>query len=199
MIERYRITLGIPLLISFLIVSACSQPEVREPAKQVRAAPYSIATTGDSEVAVNRASTYSWAPATRATRGQAYLGGAPADQYLETALGHTLAAKGYRYSGTADEYGLLVAYRVVLGDKTDSIQPGSQYGINPGLTAATPDGDHYAKGALVITVLDNKTGRTAWRSALQGFADLDIPAHVRQQRINAIVASMLAGFPSRTH
>jgi hypothetical protein len=42
-----------------------------------------------------------------------------------------------------------------------------------------------------------KTGRTAWRGALQGFADLRISKEDRQERFNDMVMFMLARFPAR--
>jgi hypothetical protein len=42
-----------------------------------------------------------------------------------------------------------------------------------------------------------KTGRTAWRGALQGFADLRISKEDRQERFDDMVMFMLARFPAR--
>ena len=91
----------------------------------------------------------------------------------------------------------MVDYRVALGNPLEDERLSRRHGVQPGLQAGTPDASRYEKGTLVVNVVDNSHGRTVWSSALQGFADLDIPAHVRQQRINEIVARMLAGFPDR--
>lgn len=198
MTKRYCIILNIPLLIAFVILSGCSQTDVKQDlANQVRAVPYSIATSGDPDVDLHRASTYTWMPGMHEIHGTPSLRGVSVRNLLEAAINNAMTAKGYRFIPDAATNGLLVGYQVMLGDSTGDDRAEQRLGVNPGLTMTSPDATRYAQGTLVITVVDNQTGRTAWRSALQGFADLDIPANVRRQRINAIVTRMLAAFPAR--
>ncbi len=182
-----------PACIAFILVTGCSQHGTRsDVARPSQAAPYAIVSSGIPETGIPSASTYSWAPDMRAGNALPILGGVPVNGYVETAIGKTLAAKGYRFTGAGNAQGLSVAYHVALGD---SWQAGGRYGMHPGLAMTPSDMQHYEKGTLVIVVFDSTAGRQAWRSALQGFADLDIPADVRQQRINDIIGRMFEGFP----
>ena len=65
------------------------------------------------------------------------------------------------------------------------------------LNFLSPEPDKFEKGTLVIDVVERKTGLSAWRSSLQGFAYLDIDQAERRQRIHSIVQRMLSGLPAR--
>ncbi len=189
---RYSLT-----VVMFNLV-ACSQPTVKQDtAPQVRTAPYTIATSGDPSIDLRHAATYSWQPDMHAIHGTPTLRGVPVRNLLEAAINNALAAKGYRFVPVAAADGLLVGYRVILGDTASDERVVQELGLDPGMRTTSPDATRYTRGTLVISVIDKRTGRTAWRSSLQGFADLDIPASLRQQRIYNIVANMLAGLPAR--
>ena len=69
--------------------------------------------------------------------------------------------------------------------------------MQPGLNLNSPDPARYQKGTLVIEVTEKSTGRTAWRSALQGFAVRELGDTERRQRIGLMVDRMLAGMPGK--
>lgn len=197
MTRNFSVCLYVSLVV---ILSGCGQANIKQdPATGMRTVPYSIATSADLGADVIKASTYTWLPGMHTVHETPSLSGVPVRHYLESAINNAIAAKGYRFSSMAAADTLLVGYRVILGETTDATQPARDMGVSPGLVSASPDTERFERGTLVILIVDNLTRRTLWRSALQGFADMDIPADVRQRRINEIVASMLAGFPARTH
>ncbi len=200
MIDRYNIISTILLSLSCLILSGCSQHyAVRNDGKQARAAPYTIVSSGKSSVNVALATTYTFVSDRHESHGVPTLGGIPIKVYIDTGVDRAMTAKGYRFVRIADEHSLLVRYQLALGDAQAGEQLGKRVGMQPGLPAGMPGVNHFEKGTLVITVTDNRSGRTALRSALEGFADLNIPARVRQQRINDIVKRMLSGLPLQGH
>jgi hypothetical protein len=86
---------------------------------------------------------------------------------------------------------------VVQNDALSDQEINDRYGIQPSLSLPAPDAGRYEKGTLVIDIIDAKTGRTAWRSALQGYADLKISREERQDRLDDMIMFMLARFPAR--
>jgi hypothetical protein len=116
---------------------------------------------------------------------------------LEKAISNALQKKGYEYTWRAGLADLRVGYLVVMNGVLTGKEINDRFGIQPGLNLQAPDTVRYEKGTLVIDILDMKTGRTAWRGALQGFADLRISKEDRQERFDDMVMFMLARFPAR--
>jgi hypothetical protein len=198
LIARNNITSIILCALFFIVLSGCSQHYVAgNDGKQARAAPYAILSSGSPGASVASASTFALMTDRHEAHGESTLGGIPVNVFLDSAINTVMSEKGYRSSRVVYEHSLLVDYQLALGNPRDAEQLGNRYGMQPGLKTADLDAQRYKKGALVITVTDNRTGQVALRSVLEGFADLDIPAEVRQQRFNDIVARMLSKIPSR--
>jgi len=85
----------------------------------------------------------------------------------------------------------------VLNDARADQALAEQYGLKASVNLASPDPTRYEKGTLVIDVIERSSGLSAWRSALQGFASLDISESERRTRIHELVQRMLAGMPAR--
>lgn len=118
---------------------------------------------------------------------------------MQPPISETLQAKGYRYSAVPGEGDRILSYHVALAaapatrESTDTNDVQLQSGQN----MSSPDPARYEKGTPVIKVSDGSTGRTAWRSALQGFVVRDPGATERRQRVGLMVDSMLAGMPAK--
>ncbi len=160
-----------------------------------RPLPFAIVTSGAADFSADIESSYYVEPVAGAARGAPVLGGIPAGVFIETAIDRVMTDKGYRPGAAAGSGGLAVAYHVVLGETAAGSPVDAGYGMRPGLAVEHPGQQHFEKGTLVLIVTDRASGRPAWRSALEGFARLDIPEPVRQQRINEIVARMLERVP----
>lgn len=200
MIARNNIASITLFSLSLLIFSGCSQHYVAgNDSRQARAVPYTIVSSGNPNVDIASSTHYSFIPNMHETHGMLTLGGVPVKVFLEGAVNDAMNAKGYPFSRVTDKRSLLVGYQLALGKAGLGDQLSGQYGLQPGLTSTGLDAQHYEKGTLIITVTENRSGRIVLRSALQGFADLSIPAGVRQQRINDIVLRMLSGLPSRAN
>ena len=66
----------------------------------------------------------------------------------------------------------------------------------PGLTRGNELDPRYEKGSLLLAVLDNEQKATYWRSAVQGFIDLEKDkSDNSQNRMQKILGMMLGGFP----
>ena len=69
------------------------------------------------------------------------------------------------------------------------------FGINPGLPSQGPKGPSYEKGTVIIDVSDVDAHKSLWRSAMQGYVNLDLPASERKERIKRVVSMMFNSFP----
>jgi len=186
----------LPALLAGMLGCASQQQAAKQPAR-LHAMPFSVVATGDSRADAASASTFSWTAAPAALINVPETGGVPVNTLLEEAIATALQHKGYRYSGAAGQGDLVVSYAITLNDAAAEQQLAEKYGLQSDLNYQSPDPDKFEKGTLVIDVIERRSGLTAWRSSLQGFAYLQISAEERRQRIQAMVQRMLAGMPAR--
>ena len=186
----------LPLLLAGLYACTHQQPVADEPAR-LHALPFNVVATGDSRADAAAASTFSWATGIEPVTGGLQTGDVSVNTLLEEAIANTLQKKGYRYAAATGQGDLLVSYAVALNDATADKQLAEKYGMQADLNFLSPEPDKFEKGTLVIDVVERKTGLSAWRSSLQGFAYLDIDQAERRQRIHSIVQRMLSGLPAR--
>ena len=189
-------------LLAFLVIVSllpgCSQPQpVMDRTVRVKPMPFTAVSTMDSTADVSSAVTFTWAPRMQEIHGDAHVDEVADKEMLENAIGNALRKKGYEYTWRAGLADLRVGYLVVMNGVLSNKEINDRYGVQPGLNLQAPDTVRYEKGTLVIDIIDVKTGRTAWRGALQGFADLEITKEVRQERLNDMVVFMLTRFPAR--
>jgi hypothetical protein len=185
-------------MILALLLSGCGQQNAAM-TKTIRAQPmpFTIVSTKDTITDVSSAATFTWARGMREIHSDPHQDKAPDKEALENAIINTLRQKGYEYTWRASLGDLHVGYTVVMNDALSDQEINDRYGIQPSLSLPAPDAARYEKGTLVIDIIDAKTGRTAWRSALQGYADLKMSREERQDRLNDMVMFMLARFPAR--
>ena len=181
-----------------LLLPGCSQ---QQPAMsreiRVQPMPFTAVSTMDPEADVSSATSFTWASRMKEIVADPHEGDAPDNETLERAISNALQKKGYEYTWRAGLADLRVGYLVVMNGAMSGKEINDRFGIQPGLNLQAPDNVRYEKGTLVIDIIDTKTGRTIWRGALQGFADLRITKEQRQERLDDMVIFMLARFPAR--
>jgi hypothetical protein len=194
--SQYRPCLAFLALV--LLLSGCSQqkPAVNRDIR-VRAMPFTAVSTMDPLADVSSAVSFTWAPRMREIHSNPHEVQVLDQESLEKAITNALQKKGYEYTWRGGLADLRVGYLVVMNGVMSGKEINDRFGIQPGLDLQAPDNVRYEKGTLVIDIVDMKTGRTAWRGALQGFADLRISKEDRQQRFDDMVMFMLARFPAR--
>jgi hypothetical protein len=187
------------ILALMLLISGCSQqkPAVNRDIR-VRAMPFTAVSTMDPMADVSSAASFTWASRMREIHSNPHEAEVFDQESLENAISNALQKKGYKYTWRAGLADLRVGYLVVMNGVMTGKEINDRFGIQPGLNLQAPDTVRYEKGTLVIDIVDIKTGRTAWRGALQGFADLRISKEDRQERFDDMVMFMLARFPART-
>lgn len=183
-----------------LMLSACAGDAAKQagvPAR-LQPTPFSVVSTGDSSVNISTASSWAWLPGKQLVSADPRMQDSNVNSLLEAAIATVMQEKGYAKSGLQGGGDLLVGYLVTLNDPDTQKQIGEDYGVQPSLNMSSPDTTRYEKGTLVIDVVDRATGRTAWRSALQGFASFELNESERAKRINSMVARMLSGLPRKS-
>ncbi|HYQ73135.1 MAG TPA: DUF4136 domain-containing protein [Gammaproteobacteria bacterium] len=182
-----------------LLVFGCSQQRPAPEQGSVKALPFSVVATGDSGVDLRHAATFAWAAGMTSDQSAQSPEDQRIDKLLQEAISAVLEGKGYRYSAVPGESDLIVSYQVAMDEPGAAHEPPQAYGdmLQPSLHLVSPDPGRYEKGTLSIEVIDRLTGRSAWRSALQGFANLELSDTERRQRIGLMVDRMLAGVPAK--
>jgi len=196
--SQYRTCFALLALV--LLISGCSQHQQKPAVNRdirVRAMPFTAVSTMDPMSDVSSAVSFTWAPRMREIHRNPHEAEVLDQESLENAISNALQKKGYEYTWRAGLADLRVGYLVVMNGVLSGKEINDRFGIQPGLDLQAPDTVRYEKGTLVIDIVDMKTGRTAWRGALQGFADLRISKEDRQERFDDMVMFMLARFPAR--
>jgi hypothetical protein len=194
-----QVTLAALLATAMLAISGCSQQPPAPAQGSIQPLPFSVVATGDSGADIQSASTFAWARSLQQTSHDQSPENVSIDMLLQEAIIDTLQGKGYRYSAVPGEADLIITYRVAL-DTPGGIQQQAEMNtgqLQPSLNLTSPDPGKYEKGTLDIEVTERSTGLTAWRSALQGFANLELSDAERRKRIGLMVDRMLAGVPAK--
>lgn len=195
--QRTPVLFFLPIMVILLLAGCARQPPVMTGATHARPMPFTVVSTLDSTADVSSAASFGWAPRMREILSDPHKGDMPEKEAIEKAITSALTSKGYEYTWRSRQADLQVGYVVILDGALSDKELNSRYGIQPSLNLQAPDNVRYEKGTLVIDITDRKTGRSVWRGALQGFADLHLSKEDRQDRLNDMVRFMLARFPAR--
>jgi hypothetical protein len=196
---RFHAMLAALLAAGLLVVSGCSQQPPVAAQGGIQPLPFSVVATGDSAADIRDASTFAWARNLQQNGHDQSPGNMPLDTLLQEAIVTTLQGKGYRYSAEPEEGDLIIMYHIALdapgADREQTVTHTAE--LQPSLNISSPDPGKYEKGILIIELTERATGLIAWRSALQGFANLELSDTERRQRIGLMVDRMLAGVPAK--
>lgn len=136
---------------------------------------------------------FSWSRTMQFLSDDPRLDGEALDAMLRESIEDALTARGYRIVDGATSYsvGFVAALEGALSDADID----RHFGINPGLPSQGPKGPSYEKGTVIIDVSDVDAHKSLWRSAMQGYVNLDLPASERKERIKRVVSMMFNSFP----
>ena len=181
-----------------LVMFGCAQQQTSsEQATKVQATPFSVVATGDSNFNASQAQTFSWSSSMQELTGVPRLNEVALRDMLKASISDNLNARGYRYQGEQGPGDLVVGYSVSLNNSSMNSDAARRSGVIPSLNFSTPDPEKYEKGTIVIEVIQSTNGIVAWRSALQGFAIIDMDDADRRKRLDGMVQRMLSGLPAK--
>lgn len=117
-------------------------------------------------------------------------------QYIRNEIIRYLITKGYVYQADPIQADVVIGFLFALEDDLADQKIQDKFGLLPGVSASGITDKRYAKGSLLLTVLDNKLDQIYWRSAMQGFVDFE--KDKRDDRIDnmqTVLGMMMGGFP----
>jgi hypothetical protein len=116
--------------------------------------------------------------------------------YIRQQLIQYLATKGYVYQADPAQADVILGFLFALeSDVADELIQ-QRFGLLPGLNVDGMDNPRYEKGSLLIAVMSNDLKRTYWRSAVQGFVDLEKGLNNPSDGgMQSILTMMLGRFP----
>lgn len=193
--NKIAVTAG--LLISLVALAGCSSSveaplqQVAEPKKAQRMRVVSSAKAADVLPAF---STFTW------NEEYNYVLSAANDNqeeqvkaYIRSELLTYLKSKGYQYQPDPVQADVVIGFLFALDDAIAGKTVQEKFGLLPGLDKSRRG---YGKGTLLLEVLDAELKKVYWRSALQGFVDLEKDRQdINGVRMQNILEIMLGGFP----
>jgi hypothetical protein len=135
---------------------------------------------------------FSWSEGTSHFFKDPRLNNEELDNMLRESMALEMVSRGYRLVSSG-QYS--ISYVAALEGSLSDEEISRRFGLNPGLPSQQT-GQTYEKGTVVVDISDPTTKKSLWRSAMQGYVELDLPESVRQERVKRIVAMMFSGFPS---
>ena len=116
--------------------------------------------------------------------------------YIRDQLRTYLLSKGYHYQSDPIRADVVIGFLFALEDDIADITIQEKFGILPGLHKNSVTMARYEKGTFLLSVLDTQLKVVYWRSAMQGFVDLDKDRSDPQgMHMQMILQSMMGGFP----
>ncbi|WP_025563732.1 DUF4136 domain-containing protein [Psychromonas sp. SP041] len=116
--------------------------------------------------------------------------------YIRDQIKAYLSTKGYEYKADPKQANVVVGFLFALEDAIADRTVQERFGLLPGLRRAKASDPRYEKGSLLLTVLDNQQKTIYWRSAVQGFVDLEKDrVESGSTRMKGILNMMLRDFP----
>jgi hypothetical protein len=116
--------------------------------------------------------------------------------YIRGQLIQYLATKGYVYQADPEKADVVLGFLFALeGDVADELIQ-QRFGLLPGLNVDGVNDPRYEKGSLLLAVMSIDLNVYYWRSAVQGFVDLEKGINnPSDQRMQGILSMMLGRFP----
>ena len=116
--------------------------------------------------------------------------------YIRNQITTYLSSKGYQYRADPKQADIVVGFLFALEDDIADQTIQQRFGLLPGLTRSNINDPRYEKGSLLLAALDNQEKTVYWRSAVQGFVDLEQDRmESGSVRMQYILSMMLGGFP----
>lgn len=121
---------------------------------------------------------------------------ADVENYIKNEITDYLKTKGYVYQSDPRQADVVIGFLFALENDAADAAIQEKFGLLPGLNKEAMEGTRYAKGSFLLAVLDGNINQVYWRSAMQGFVDLEKDKNdPKSDRMQAILQLMMGGFP----
>jgi len=120
--------------------------------------------------------------------------------YIRDQIKAYLSTKGYQYRADPKQATVVIGFLFALEDAIADKTIQQRFGLLPGLKRSNVNDPRYEKGTLLLAVLDNQERTIYWRSAVQGFVDLEQDKiESGSSKMQGILNMMLGEFPEAGH
>lgn len=116
--------------------------------------------------------------------------------YIKEEIITYLRSKGYVYQSDPIQADVVIGFLFALEDDAADQLIQEKFGLLPGLNKDVMKGTRYSKGSFLLALLDTDLKQVYWRSAMQGFVDLEKDKNDPEtDRMQAILRMMMGDFP----
>ncbi|MFT5758597.1 MAG: hypothetical protein ACI9LM_003343 [Alteromonadaceae bacterium] len=117
-------------------------------------------------------------------------------QYIRNEIIRYLKTKGYVYQPDATQADVVIGFLFALEDDLADQKIQDKFGLLPGINSSGITDKRYAKGSLLLAVLDAKLEQIYWRSAMQGFVDFEKDKQDENtDKMQTVLSMMIGDFP----
>lgn len=184
------------LVVSFLFLTGCvsapSEDQVEAKAKRI-----TVVSSGKPSDVLPAFTTFSWnAEYTKVLSATDSKTELEVKLYIKDQLIKYLKTKGYVYQADPVQADVVVGFLFALENDVADSKIQALFGLVPGVTTLGVNSNRYEKGTFLLTVLDNKVQHVYWRSAMQGFVDMEqSKEEQRLGQFQSVLATMMGQFP----
>lgn len=180
-----------------LFLPACVSVEKPDKSKasatDIRAiTPLSVTSQGFK---LNKSDPISWLPEAIKFYSDSRINKTGLKDMIEIAISREINNKGLTLRQNTSNVKYLLAYTAAMESSLDDRTILLRYGLLPGDDLTMPASQSYNKGTLIIYLVDARTKRPVWKSALQAEVDFEADNFTRSQRVQLAVKKMLSTLP----
>ncbi len=196
-----KIALTVSLFISLIALAACSssspESQIEQAKVQRKVERMTVVSSGKPADVLPAFTTFTWneqynrvLSAVNNDNENAIKG------YIRDELITYLETKGYRYQPDPMQADVVIGFLFALEDDIADKTIQDKFGLVPGLNKSIVTDPRYEKGTFLLAVLDAELKEVYWRSAMQGFIDLEKDKNdPSTHRMQAILQLMMGSFP----
>lgn len=196
-----RIILSFNLFVALMVLSACtsspSQEQLQQAEAQRAAQRMTMVSSGKPVDVLPAFTSFAWSEQYNRVLSAVNSDNQQAIKYyIRNELITYLQSKGYQYQPDPMQADVVIGFLFALEDDIADKTIQEKFGLVPGLKNHTQSVPRYKKGTFLLAVLDADLKKVYWRSAMQGFVDLEKDKNdPNTDKMQKILQLMMGEFP----
>ena len=184
------------IFLSFIFLGGCTSEPLTDNA-EAKTQLLTVVSSGDPVKVLPAFTSFSWSEdyskVLSATNSQSEL---EIKMHIKEQIKKYLATKGYQYQADPIQADVVVGFLFALDNDIADADIQSKFGLLPGVSMQGVDNSRYEKGTFLLAILDNRLQTFYWRSAMQGFVDMESDKENEQsERFQFVLNMMMKDFP----
>jgi hypothetical protein len=184
-------------MVSLFLLNACTSHE-DEAINAAKVQRLTIVSSGSPRDALPAFNTFSWRDQySQVLSATDDKNASEIKEHIKSGIIKYLKTKGYVYQPDPIQADLVIGFLFALEDDIADKEIQQRFGLLPGVHSNGIDTNSYKKGSLLLAVLDNRLTQVYWRSAMQGFVELEKDKNdPTTERLQYILSMMMDDFPN---